>query len=117
MDENMIQELRDAGVDVDGASERFMGNMALLERFLKKFPNDKNYGELLDAFGKNDTDGAFHAAHTLKGVCGNLSLTALYNIASEVTELLRAGNMDLAKAKLPELQEEYDTIIAVIEKL
>lgn len=117
MDDKMIQELRDAGVDVDGASERFMGNMALLERFLKKFPEDKNFGELIEAFDANDTERAFNAAHTLKGVCGNLSLVALFHIASEITEFLRAGDMDSARKKLPGLQEEYEKIMALIAKL
>ncbi|MDE6434947.1 MAG: Hpt domain-containing protein [Lachnospiraceae bacterium] len=117
MDDKMIQELRAAGVDIDGASERFMGNMALLERFLKKFLEDKHFDELMEAFDAEDTEKAFQAAHTLKGVCGNLSLTTLFHITSDVTEHLRAGDMDLAKEKLPGMQEEYEKMIAVISKL
>ena len=117
MDDKMIQELRDAGVDMDGASERFMGNMALLERFLKKFLEDKHFDELIEAFGAKDAERAFQAAHALKGVCGNLSFTTLFHITSDVTEYLRTGDMDLAKEKLPDMKEEYEKMVAVISKL
>jgi HPt (histidine-containing phosphotransfer) domain-containing protein len=33
---------------------------------------------------------AFEAAHALKGVLGNLSLTDMFDKCSEITELLRA---------------------------
>ena len=38
---------------------------------------------------EKDYDAAFDAAHALKGVLGNLSLTPLFDKASEITELLR----------------------------
>lgn len=34
-------------------------------------------------------EDAFRAAHTIKGICQNLSLTALLKAASELTEALR----------------------------
>ena len=34
MDEIMLQRLEEAGVDVDGVFERFMGNTSLLRKFL-----------------------------------------------------------------------------------
>ncbi len=37
MDESRKQILISAGIDVDDALERLMGNESLLERFLKKF--------------------------------------------------------------------------------
>ena len=36
MDEGKRTRLKAAGIDVDGALERFMGSDVLLERFLKK---------------------------------------------------------------------------------
>ncbi|MBR5658308.1 MAG: Hpt domain-containing protein, partial [Lachnospiraceae bacterium] len=43
-----------------------------------------------ERIGERDLKGAFEAAHALKGVLGNLSLTPLYEIVCEITELLRA---------------------------
>ena len=77
MREDIRAALVRAGVDVDGALERFMNNEGLLERFLKKFPADPNYGALKEALARGDADAAFRAAHTLKGVAANLSMATL----------------------------------------
>ena len=39
---------------------------------------------------------AFRAAHTLKGVCMNLGFDHLYKPSFEITESLRASNLELA---------------------
>ncbi len=49
------------------------------------------------AVASNNLDAAFEAAHALKGVLGNLSLTPLYTPMVELTEHLRAREtMDYA---------------------
>ena len=58
------QKLRDLGIDVDSALERLGGNEVMLERLLKAFLVDPNYGELSEALGERDTDKAFAAVHT-----------------------------------------------------
>ncbi len=56
-----------------------------------------SYEALDNAIKANDLDGAFEAAHALKGVLANLALTPLFEPASEMTELLRARTqMDYA---------------------
>ncbi len=52
--------------------------------------DDKNFGKLNEAIGQNDKKAAFEAAHALKGMLGNLSLTPLVDPVTEITELLRA---------------------------
>lgn len=74
MDNQLLNELKTAGANVDEALERFMGNEKLYEKFLKKFAEDPSYVSLLDAIEKEDNHAAFIAAHTLKGVCGNFLL-------------------------------------------
>ena len=44
---------------------------------------------LEDAVASKDLDKAFDAAHSLKGVLGNLALTPVYQPVYEITELLR----------------------------
>ena len=114
MDEKLRQQLIDAGVDVDSGMERFMGNKDLLMRFLRKFPGDDNYRNIISGLESGDYETAFRAAHTLKGLCGNLSLTKLQGIVSEQTELLRAEKWEEAKALMPQVTEVYNT---TIEKL
>ena len=52
-------------------------------------------------FGKRETEQAFHYAHTLKGVCANLSLWRMQDAVSGVVEGLRMG-------KLPREEEISD---------
>lgn len=52
------EQLEKAGIDVSGALERFMGNDALLERFLNKFLSDANYEKLTAAMDAGDKETA-----------------------------------------------------------
>ena len=59
MQELMKEKLMGAGIDVPVALERFMGNEALLERFLKKFLKDASYEKLVAAIGALATSVMF----------------------------------------------------------
>ncbi|MCI8875689.1 MAG: Hpt domain-containing protein [Lachnospiraceae bacterium] len=117
MDENKKRELVDAGVNVDSALDRFMGNEKLLMRFLLKFSNDTNYERLKTAMEKEDYKEAFEGAHALKGLSGNLSLDALYEAAGKVTEGLRHENYEEAKEWMPKVTEEYERTAKVLNTL
>ena len=79
----------------------------LIERFLKKFPDDPSYHNLCEAFAQNDVKAAFCAAHTLKGICQNLAIANLAQPLCTMTELLRAERLEEARALLPEVQAQY----------
>ena len=108
MDALIKEKLYRAGIETDSAIERFMGNEALYERFALGFTEDRNYETLLKAMEAGDTKTAFTAAHTLKGVCGNLSFTGLLRAVADIVEPLRAGKLETAKAVLPQLTEQYE---------
>lgn len=105
------EKLRELGVDIDSAMERLGGNEILLKRLLKEFLVDPNYGELLEALEKGDTDRAFAAVHTLKGVCISLSLNRLYAPVSEMTEYLRSGELASAQVQLPAVAQAYEQLV------
>ena len=109
--------LVEAGVEVNSVMERFMNNEALLERFMRKFKDDPNYKELLDAVEKKDTERAFTASHTLKGVSGNLSLTSLQKQVSEQCEFFRAGNFDAGAAMMDDVTKEYQRVVSGLDKV
>lgn len=108
--EEKMAILTGAGIDMESNNERFMGNVALMDRFFGKFLNDPNYKKLSDAIAEGNKEDAFAAAHTLKGVCGNLSLKALEKIVAEQTEMLRGGDMEAAAAVMPKVKEEYERL-------
>lgn len=73
-------------------------------KFILKFLDDKSYQQLISSIENNDYKAAFMAAHTLKGVCQNLSFTRLYESSNIMTETLRGENPD--KTILAELTEK-----------
>ena len=116
MDQMQKEAFAAAGVDIDSALERCLGNEVLLCRFYAKFLEDPNYAKLQTALAARDPAGAVQAAHTLKGVCGNLSSQTLFNNASEITNLLREDKAEEAKAKLPELQKNYRELTEILRE-
>lgn len=111
-----LKELYDS---VGGNYEEVMGRMLKEERvtkFVGMFLRDPSFQQLMDAMVAGDYEEAFKGAHTLKGVCGNLSLTRLATVDIEVTEALRGGaNIELAKELLPGLESCYRETIAQIQ--
>ena len=85
-----IDSLKAFGADTDDALARCMGNEAFYLKLIGKVPDDKNFEALDEAIRSNDLEKAFEAAHSLKGVLGNLSLTPIYDPVNEMTELLRS---------------------------
>ena len=116
MNEKLKEQLRQAGVDVEKAVERFMGNEDLYWKFALRFLEDKNTQMLSEALEKQDVKEAFAAAHNLKGVCGNLSFMYLYEIAGNMTEDLRNGCMEKAELKFPEFQKNYQELMGILEE-
>lgn len=104
----MNREVLEAGgIDVQGALDRMMGNEKLLARLLGKFLDDTSFARLETALAEHDADAAFGAAHTLKGVAGNLSVATVYELAGRQCDLLRAGSPDEAAALMPRLGDAY----------
>ena len=114
MDSQIKAGLMAAGVDVDEALEHCMGSAAMLSRFLKKFPADQGFATLTAALEAGDHEGAVNAAHTLKGLCGNLSIKPLFTGFDRQVALMRAGDWDGAAAMMPQLTEDYNRALEAI---
>ncbi len=87
-----IDALNRFGADTRNGLERCLNNEAMYLRLVNMALDDANFGRLAAAVETDDRKAAFEAVHALKGVMGNLALTPLYELSSELTELLRAGN-------------------------
>lgn len=121
MDELFRKRLEENGTDVETVLKRFMGNEAMYIKFVKKFLEDKSYGELLENITKRDYEEAFKSAHTLKGVTANLGIEPVRAAASQITELLRnkpAEEVDVASldACKTQMEEAYVNFRRIVEE-
>lgn len=116
MDEAAKQHLEQEGVAVSEAVKRLLGNMPMYERFLRRFPDDPNYGRLVEAVAGQDKKKTYSAAHTLKGICGNLSISHLQQLMTKQVALLYENRWEDAVAMMPEITAEYERICSVILK-
>lgn len=113
---DLIEELKELGVNTDEALGRFMQNSELYVKMLGKFPAAVKDANVSAHFAEKDYEAAVATAHTLKGVTGNLSLTPLFKAYTEIVALLRAGDNDTSEAMLKEILPVQEKIIACIEK-
>ncbi len=63
----------------------------LVQKILILFLSDGSFASLEKALGQSDWETAFRAAHTLKGIALNLSLTPLISPVVSLTDNLRGG--------------------------
>lgn len=96
-----------------------MPSIALVERFIGKFLQDRSFSELSASMKLGDRKGAFLAAHTLKGVCSNLGFGALRQSSSKLCEELRGEGeviSDAAYALLADVERDYTLTIQAISE-
>ncbi|MDO4271044.1 MAG: Hpt domain-containing protein [Eubacteriales bacterium] len=117
MNKESMEMLRAAGVDVQTALNRFCGNDSLYAKYLKKFFDDPNYREAGAALAASDWEEMLHAAHTLKGVAGNLGLDRLFETSGRIVAALRAGEHDAAAAAYAVLRGQYEELSRAVEQM
>lgn len=121
MDDKFRQQLEENGADVETTLKRFMGNDAIYQKFLGKFPADPNYANLGSNIEAGAFEEAYKCAHALKGVVGNLGLTPIFNKVSDLVEELRnktADEVDAARANelWQEIKTVYEKFIVIINE-
>lgn len=113
---NELKEIYEiAGSDPKEVIARYGGNEEMLRRFLRLFARD-SFAKLQEALAAGNADGAFRAVHTLKGICANLGFARLYEKSSEMTELLRRGELDNAAPLFTGLEDEYAKVLEVLNR-
>ena len=117
MNQEIKAALKAAGVNIEEALSRLMNNEVLLKRLLLKFKEDKNFTELEQAVLEKRYEDAFHCAHTLKGVAGNLGLEKLMNADIAVVEKLRCQNSEGLEEELNKVREAYTQVMEIIERI
>lgn len=82
--------LKALGADTAAGMARCINDEGFYLKMVNMALQDDSFEQLKDAIEAGDLDAAFEKAHSLKGVMGNVGLTSLFNLTSEITEELRA---------------------------
>ena len=91
--------------------EKRLPGIHLIRRFIAGFLDDGSYPELCRAMEQGQTEEAFRAAHTLKGVSADLGFDRLTASSGELTELLRGRTDGIPTEAVPLLdivRQDYE---------
>lgn len=113
---NIKKFYEDTNSNYNSALSIMMNDM-LIERMIRKFMENNSYNAIIDAYSANNIKEVFVLAHSFKGVTGNLALTSLYNIASDLTELTRDKEEADIDNEIAKLKTEYKLIKDVFDSL
>ena len=94
---------------------RLSKNERIIKKFVLKFLEDGSYDLLVRSLEEKNYREAFRAAHTMKGICQNLSFTKLYQSSHEITEALRTKNYDQALQLLDRVAADYSQTANAIQ--
>ena len=112
--------MRECYEAIGGNYEDVLGRLnseALIRKFTLKFLEDQSYLQLKQALKDKNYEDAFRSAHTLKGVCQNLSFDRLYEVSYKLTELLRdrTGEQPGIQEAMEKVTEVYELMIEEIK--
>ena len=102
------------GGDYAGVTGR-LPTERMVQKFVLKFLKDESFDLLVRSMAAEDYGEAFRAAHTIKGVCQNLSMDRLQSSSSRLCEALRNGYTPEADALAEEVAEDYRLTVAAIQ--
>ena len=91
----------------------------LYHTFLAAFTRDATCAAMLCALDAGNVQNAFLYAHSLKGLCAQLGLSALGEASSAICELLRGGNesnLPAARARVQEVVSLHEATCASIRE-
>lgn len=121
MKQLLFEDLKSAGVDVDGTLTRFMDASELYVKFLLRFPQEQLYNELkILAETENLSDEGFenlhHVAHAFKGLCSNLGMVKLSQPLYRIEFQAKNKSADGILSDFQKITHEYNKIINIISE-
>ncbi len=109
-----VEKLSELGCNTAEGLERCFDDEEFYLELVPDAFNDDRYKALDEKVKAKDLAGAFEEAHAIKGVLANLALTPLYDVVSEITELLRAETdtdySDLLN-KMWDIKAKFDALL------
>ena len=109
--------LQECYAALEGDYQGVLGRLTserMVQKFVLKFLNDGSYDLLIRSMAEENWQEAFRAAHTIKGVCQNLSIDKLQASSSRLCEALRGGYTPQADALAEEVRADYAQTAAAI---
>ncbi|MBR4910531.1 MAG: Hpt domain-containing protein [Clostridia bacterium] len=93
----------------------------LIDKHIRRLPANTIFAELDEAGKAMDGVRLFESAHAIKGVCSNLGLVKLSNLAAEICDDFRPGNArkytdDQIRQKISEADALFEKAKAGIAK-
>ncbi|MDR1899629.1 MAG: Hpt domain-containing protein [Treponema sp.] len=102
-------------VNYEEGVKRVLNNNKLYVKLLTKFKTETNLDELSAALAAGEMEKAQTAAHTVKGVAANLSLTELYKQVLEIETQIKARAV--REGALETVKNAYEETIKSVEKV
>jgi HPt (histidine-containing phosphotransfer) domain-containing protein len=104
-------------INPDEGIQRVMNNAKLYVKLLTKFKTETKLDDLLGFLSEGDYEKAQVAAHTIKGVSANLSLSELFKQSLELENQIKAKSVNPAqietiKTTFDETLKKIDEVIA-----
>ena len=102
-------------INVNEALSRMRGNKKLYVKMLDLFLGVNEFAQFEEAIGKGDLNRAAEVAHTIKGMTGNLSMTALFEQSEKLMNQLRQSELD--EELLADYRESYKITLGFVENV
>jgi len=104
------------GIDFAQAMKIVNNNLKLYVRLLENFMNSGMDAKFFEFMNKGDAAGAAQAAHAIKGVSANLSITDVNKVFARLEDALKKGIMPQTN-EIAEARQTYNAALETIKTL
>lgn len=105
------------GVDVKGGLALIAGNAKIYARLLQTYYAGDLYEKFVGAYNAGDVEATRVAAHTLKGVAGNLHLDAMFEKIKNVEGTMKDSHEMPTDQEMNELEQIQNATMNTIKNL
>lgn len=110
-----LEKLVEYGVSLDEINSRFCEDLDLYFSCIDMLFDENEIAALEASIKSKDYKTAFKAAHSIKGIVGNLDFKPLYKLLTDLVEDLRADKVDDVDNKFELCKNEYLKIKELLE--
>lgn len=94
MAEQLSAQEKKSYLDLDAGLARVRGNKTIFKKMLELFKKSPEFAAFEEQLANGDDAAAAETAHAIKGVTGNLGMTALFETSAQLMTDLREGKRD-----------------------